>query len=88
VTETNGTTETIESVDTAESYRRETTAGEVVSGGTPGGAFEAPTKPFKIRKRIGPTDYEVEVYFNLDSQETLNDKILRLIRGEAGWEQT
>jgi hypothetical protein len=41
------------------------------------------TKPFKIRKRIGYTAYEVEVYFNPASRETLDDKILRLVRGEA-----
>jgi hypothetical protein len=36
-----------------------------------------------MRKRIGCTAYEVEVYFNLASRETLDDKILRLVRGEA-----
>jgi hypothetical protein len=44
------------------------------------------TEPFKMRKRIGSTAYEVEVRFNPESRETLDDKILRLIRGEAGME--
>jgi hypothetical protein len=47
---------------------------------------EANAPAFNIRKRIGSTAYEVEVYFNPDSRETLCDKILRLIRGEAGTE--
>jgi hypothetical protein len=41
------------------------------------------TKPFKIRKRIGYTTYEVEARFNSASRETHDDKILRLVRGEA-----
>jgi hypothetical protein len=65
-------TETIESGETAASG-----AGAAAIGS------EALTKPFKMRKRIGSTDYEVEVYFNLASRETLDDKILRLVRGEA-----
>ena len=47
------------------------------------GTAEAPAEPFKIRKRIGNTDYEVEVRFNPSSRETLDEKILRLVRGEA-----
>jgi hypothetical protein len=39
--------------------------------------------PFNIRKRIGSTDYEVDVYFSAESGETMDDKILRLVRGEA-----
>jgi hypothetical protein len=38
---------------------------------------------FNIRKRIGSTTYDVEVYFNPSSIETLGDKILRLARGEV-----
>jgi hypothetical protein len=41
------------------------------------------TKPSKIRKRIGYTAYEVEMHFNPGSRETLDDKILRLVRVEA-----
>ena len=47
------------------------------------GTAEAPAGPFKIRKRIGNTAYEVEVRFNPSSRETLDEKILRLVRGEA-----
>ena len=39
------------------------------------------TKPFKIRKRIGSTVYEVDVSFSPSSRETIDDKILRLVRG-------
>jgi hypothetical protein len=45
--------------------------------------IEALTKPFKIWKRIGYTIYEVEICFNPRSRETLEDKILRLVRGEV-----
>jgi hypothetical protein len=38
---------------------------------------------FNIRKRIGYTTYEVEARFNPASRETLDDKILRLVRGET-----
>jgi hypothetical protein len=44
---------------------------------------ETLAEPFKIRKRIGYTVYEVEARFNPRSRETLDDKILRLVRGEA-----
>jgi hypothetical protein len=37
---------------------------------------------FNIRKQIGSTAYDVEVYFSPSSRETLGDKILRLARGE------
>jgi hypothetical protein len=39
--------------------------------------------PFAIRKRIGSTAYEVEVYFSSGAEETMDDKILRLVRGGA-----
>jgi hypothetical protein len=41
------------------------------------------TGPFKIRKRIGYTTYDVEAHFSPNSRETLDEKILRLVRGEA-----
>jgi hypothetical protein len=47
---------------------------------------DAKTGSFNMRKRINSTTYDVVVYFNPESCETLNDKILRLIRGEAGTE--
>jgi hypothetical protein len=42
-----------------------------------------PQEPYRLTKRIGSTVYEVSVYFNQDAKETMNDKILRLIRNEA-----
>ena len=42
--------------------------------------------PFIMRKRIRSTTYEVYVYFSRNSKETLNEKILRMARNEAGWE--
>jgi len=41
------------------------------------------TSCFNIRKQISSTTYEVSVYFNQASRETMDDKILRLARGEA-----
>ena len=54
----------------------ETTAPETATGG-------AVAEPFKIRKRIGNTTYDVEAHFSSNSRETLDEKILRLVRGEA-----
>jgi len=34
----------------------------------------------RIKKRIGSTDYEVNVYFSRTSRETMNDKVKRLIK--------
>jgi len=39
--------------------------------------------PLKIQRRIGSTAYEVSVYFKTSSGETMDDKILRLVRGGA-----
>ena len=36
-----------------------------------------------MTRRIGQTVYKVNVHFNPDSKETMNDKIIRLIRNEA-----
>jgi hypothetical protein len=35
-----------------------------------------------MRKRIGSTVYEVRMRFNQDAKETLDDKILSLIRND------
>ena len=43
----------------------------------------ANAEPLNVRKRIGSTVYEVNVYFNPDAKETMNDKIMRLIRNEV-----
>jgi hypothetical protein len=40
-------------------------------------------KPFIVRKRIGATYYEVAAYFSRSGRESLDEKILRLVRSEA-----
>jgi hypothetical protein len=42
-----------------------------------------PLEPYRFTKRLGSTVYEVNVYLNQDAKETMNDKIMRLIRNEA-----
>ena len=39
-------------------------------------------EPVTMRKRIGSTVYEVHTHFNPDAKETMDDKILRLIRND------
>jgi hypothetical protein len=39
-----------------------------------------PQEPYRFQKRIGSIVYEVEVHFNQDAKEKMNDKILRLIK--------
>ena len=39
-------------------------------------------KPFRIKKRIGTSVYEVNVFFDPDAKESMKDKILRLIRND------
>ena len=39
--------------------------------------------PRTITRRIGNTNYKVNVHFSRTSRETMNDKIMRLIRNEA-----
>ena len=34
-------------------------------------------------KRIGSTNYQVSVHFSKTSRETMNDKILRLVKNET-----
>jgi len=46
-------------------------------------AHRSADQPLNVRKRIGSTVYEVNVYFNPDAKETMNDKIMRLIRNEV-----
>ena len=43
----------------------------------------ADAEPVRFQKRIGSTVFEVAVYFSQTSKETLDDKILRLIKNEA-----
>ena len=40
------------------------------------------TESLKIHKRIGSTLYEVHVYFNPDAKETMDSKILCLIKND------
>ena len=39
-------------------------------------------EPVTMRKRIGSTVYEVHTHFNPDAKETMDEKILRLIRND------
>lgn len=43
----------------------------------------AEAKTATIYRRIGSTTYKVQVHFSDTAQETINDKILRLIQREA-----
>ncbi|MCI8346264.1 MAG: hypothetical protein HFJ42_10120 [Clostridia bacterium] len=43
----------------------------------------AEAKTATIYRHIGSTTYKVRVYFSDTAQETINDKILHLIRHEA-----
>ena len=40
-------------------------------------------EPGAFTKRIGSTTYRVSVHFSKTSRETMNDKILRLIKNEV-----
>ena len=42
-----------------------------------------PANTSGFSKRIGSIVYEVTVHFNQDAKETMNDKILRLVKNEA-----
>lgn len=39
--------------------------------------------PITMRKRIGGTTYQVNIYFSSTSRETMHDKILRLVKNEV-----
>jgi len=54
-----------------------------IKGATPGMNIQA--EPVKMRKRIGSTVYEINVYFNHDAKETMNDKIIRLIKNDLNF---
>lgn len=41
---------------------------------------DLPQEPYRFTKRLGSIVYEVEVRFNPDAKETMNDKKLRLIK--------
>ena len=40
------------------------------------------SEPFVLRRRIGSTVYKVNVHFNPDAKETMDDKLLRLIKND------
>jgi len=42
-----------------------------------------PKKPVTMLKRIGGTTYQVSVHFNPNSRETVNEKIIRMIKNET-----
>ena len=46
-------------------------------------AKESRDKPVSLLKRIGSTDYVLNIYFSETSTVTMEDKILRLIEREA-----
>jgi len=41
------------------------------------------TCPGRLTKKIGSTTYNVFIHFSQTSRESLNDKIVRLIKNEA-----
>ena len=49
---------------------------------TPANGNTAPA-PRTITCRIGNTTYKVNVHFSRTSRETMNDKIIRMIKNEA-----
>ncbi|MGL5436123.1 MAG: transposon-encoded TnpW family protein [Lachnospiraceae bacterium] len=44
---------------------------------------KAPSESNVFTKRIGSTNYRVSVHFSKTNRETMNDKILRLMKNEA-----
>ena len=44
---------------------------------------EQPRESGVFTKRIGSTNYRVSVHFSDTSRETMNDKIIRLIKNDA-----
>jgi hypothetical protein len=43
----------------------------------------AHAEPVNMQKRIGSTTFKVSIHFSKNSQETLEDKLLRLIKREV-----
>jgi hypothetical protein len=67
-----------QNADLLEQQQQKMTVNEAETG-TRNGEIKAGS--FHMRKRISSTTYEVAVYFNPESKETMDDKILRLVRG-------
>ena len=39
-------------------------------------------EPYVLHRRIGSTTYRVRLHFNPESKETLDDKVLRLLKND------
>jgi hypothetical protein len=39
-------------------------------------------EPFVLHRQIGSTAYRVRLHFNTDAKETLDDKVLRLLKND------
>lgn len=39
-------------------------------------------EPFVLQRRIGSTTYRVKVHFNPKAKETMDDKVMRLLRND------
>ena len=48
------------------------------------GTAQERREPVKLLERIGSTTYKVNVHFSNESNETLEDKVLRIIEREVG----
>jgi len=44
---------------------------------------QQPREAGTFTKRLGSTNYRVSVHFNPNSKETVNDKIIRMIKNET-----
>jgi len=44
-------------------------------------------EPITTRKRIGSTTYEVRSYFNPEAKETVEEKLLRIIKNDLTFRQ-
>jgi len=42
-------------------------------------------EPLNLRNRIGSTVYEVNVYFNQDTKETMDEKILHIVKNRLNF---
>ncbi len=42
----------------------------------------APSEAFTLKRRIGSTTYRARIYFNPEAKETMDDKVMRLLRND------
>jgi len=40
------------------------------------------SEPFVFRRRIGSTTFKVGIHFNEEARETINDKVLRMLKND------